>query len=143
MKSLNLARQAMQVIVQQVPQATLNRTSYCAAVVKLANGNRAVVVAEAGMTASGINGPLASMIEATVGVALIPCAYLLQGPGTWHINDAEQQAIRIIGSAEGALSGAQIKAVVANRRICDMCQFTLIQLGLIINAHNDSEAYVP
>jgi hypothetical protein len=142
MKSLNLARQAMNVITQRVPQATLNRTSYCAIVVKLANGTRAVVVAEAGATASGINGPLVTAIDSTLGVPVIPCASTIQGLGTWHMNDAEQQAIRTI-QTEPTFAGGAIRAAVANRAICGMCQSTLNGLGLIINGGNTSEAYVP
>jgi len=129
MKSLNLARQAMQVIVQNVSQKTLGYTSYCAVVVKLSTGVRAVVIAEAGASASGINGTLIDKLDNSLGVPVIPCAAPVLGLGTWHMNDAEQQALRTIFNGE-TFQGATIKAVVANRAICASCTFTLQQRGL-------------
>ena len=123
----------MQVIVQNVPQQTLQRTSYCAMVVKLGTGVRAVVIAEAGATASGINGPLVDLLDNQLNVPIIPCADPTPGQGTWHMNDAEQQAMRtVLGTGNQTFVGAAIKAVVANRPICQSCRFTLGQLGLTV-----------
>jgi hypothetical protein len=139
MKSLTLARQAMNLIVQHVPVQTLNRTSYCAVVVKLASGTRAVVVAEAGATASGIGGPLVDLLDNGLQVPIIPCANPTPGLGFWHMNDAEQQAIQTIQAATGTLQGARIKAVVANRDICPSCTHMLQTMGMIVN-NNEAEA---
>ena len=145
MSSLTLARDAMQVILQNVPQQTLQRTTYCAMVVKLATGVQAVVVAEAGATASGINGRLVDLLDNQLcgagGVAIIPCADPTPGQGTWHMNDAEQQALRTVQNpGNQTFVGATIKAVVANRPICAQCSFSLGQLGLTVTA---SEAVAP
>ena len=139
MKSLNLARLAMQTIVQNVPQKTLSYTSYCAMVVKLASGTRAVVIAEAGETANGINGKLVDALDNTLQVPIIPCAAPTQGQGTWHMNDAEQQALKTVLNGN-TFNGATIKAVVANRAICDSCAYTLKQQGLQVNG---AEAVAP
>jgi hypothetical protein len=138
-KSLDLARQAMQTIIQNLPAKTLSYTSYCAVVVKLANGNRAVVVAEAGATAKGINGKLVDTLENTLNCAVVPCADPTPGQGTWHMNDAEQQAMKTIGAGD-TFNGATVKAVVANRAICQSCTFMLQQHGLVVNG---SEAVAP
>jgi hypothetical protein len=139
MKSLNLARQAMQVITQNVPQKTLAYTSYCAMVVKLASGTRVVVVAEAGATASGINGKLVDALDNNLQAPIIPCASPNDGLGTWHMNDAEQQALRTVFDGE-TFKGATIRAVVANRAICESCTFTLQQHGMQVNG---AEAVAP
>src|SRR3954452_22115316 len=94
MKSINLARQAMNTIVQRVPAKTLGYTSYCAMVVKLATGKRVVIISEAGATANGINGKLVDALDTALQVPIIPCAAPTQGLGTWHMNDAEQQALK-------------------------------------------------
>jgi hypothetical protein len=48
------------------------------------------------------------------------------------MNDAEQQALRTF-SGESTFQGARIKAVVANRPICQSCTFTLTRQGLQVN----------
>jgi hypothetical protein len=145
MKSINLACQAMKVIVGNVSPQTLSRTSYCAMVLKLGNGQRVVLIAEAGASARGINEPLLERIENALNavspnVAVIGCAAPTLGQGTWHMNDAEQQALQIHSQDDGALTGSVIKAVVANRPICASCTFTLTQHGLVVNG---AEATAP
>ena len=138
MQSLTLARDAMQVIVENVSKKSLDFTSYCAMVVQLPNRNnvRAVVVAQAGATASGINGRLVDTLDTRFsadGVPIIPCAAPTPGQGTWHMNDAEQQAvITVMNPEDTTFAGVAIKAVVANRPICDQCRFTLKQQGLTL-----------
>lgn len=132
MKSINLAKNAMQLIVNHVPAQTFGYTSYCAVVVKLANGVRAVVVAEAGASAPGISGTLVDYLDTNLQCPIIPCAAPIPGQGTWHMNDAEQQALRTIFT-EPTFDGATIKAVVANRTICESCKATLQQHGFTVN----------
>lgn len=132
MKSINLARNAMQLIVNHVPAQTLGYTSYCAVVVKLANGTRAVVIAEAGASAPGISGTLVDYLDTQLQCPIIPCAAPVIGQGTWHMNDAEQQALRTIFT-EPTFNGARVKAVVANRAICPSCTATLQQHGFTVN----------
>lgn len=139
MKSIKLAREAMQIIVQNVQKKTLDYTTYCAMVVKLQNGKRAVVVSEAGQTAKGIAGWLVDKLDVQIEVPIIPCAAPVEGEGTWHMNDAEQQALNTFASG-GTFSGAKIKAVVASRTICESCKHTLTKLGLQVNG---AEAVAP
>ncbi len=139
-QSLAIARAAMNLIVGRLPAQTLSRTSYCAMVVKLTNGNRAILVAEAGRSAGGVNGPLLEYLQASLNIAVAGCAFPIQGLGTWHMNDAEQQALRIHSQQEGALAGSRIRAVVANRDICASCSHTLTTMGMVVNG---ADAWVP
>jgi hypothetical protein len=143
LKSLTLARNAMNLIVAYLPAKTLSYTSYCAAVVKLQNGNRAVLVTEAGATASGINGKIIDHLENALHVPVLGGAAPTPGQGTWHMNDAEQQALATLaGSVQdgGVWQGAVLKAVVANRTICPSCTYTLQQRGFAVNG---AEAVAP
>jgi len=137
MKSINLARQAITVITNNVSAQALGYTTYCAAVIRLANGNRAILIAAAGATASGISATLLNLIENTVNVAVIGCAAPTQGQGTWHMNDAEQQALTIFSTG---YSTATLKAIKATRNICPSCTFFLSQRGLIVTG---TEAVAP
>jgi hypothetical protein len=142
-KSLTLARNAMNFIVGYLPARTLSYTSYCAAVIKLQNGNRAVLVTEAGASASGITGTLLSQMETALHVPVLGGASPTPGQGTWHMNDAEQQALAVFSAAVqngGVWQGAVLKAVVANRAICPSCTYTLQQHGFAVN---EAEAVAP
>jgi surface antigen len=133
----------MNLIVANLPARTLGYTSYCAAVVKLQNGNRAVLVTEAGASASGINGRLLSQMENALQAPVLGGASPIPGQGTWHMNDAEQQALAVLASAVqdgGVWQGAVLKAVVANRDICPSCAYTLQQRGFAVNG---AEAVAP
>jgi hypothetical protein len=49
------------------------------------------------------------------------------------MDDAEQQALRTVENpGDTTFAGGAIKAVVANRDICDQCGFTLRQRGLTV-----------
>lgn len=136
MQSLTLAQNAMNLLVGYVPAKTLGYTSYCAAVIKLQNGKRAVLVTEAGATASGINGKLIDHLENALQVPVFGGASPTPGQGTWHMNDAEQQALTVVAASiqgGGVWQGAVLKAVVANRNICASCTFTLQQHGFVVN----------
>jgi hypothetical protein len=59
-----------------------------------------------------------------LGAAIIGCADPTPGQGTWHMNDAEQQALRTVQNpGNQTFVGATIKAVVANRPILRSMQF--------------------
>ena len=131
MTTLDLARLAIANIRNLVPDATLNRTTYCAMVIQLNNGNCAVLVAEAGASVRGVNGPLISDLERILSTPVIGCADPIPGLGTWHMNDAEQQALKIWN--KGYKDCSTLKAVVATRPICASCTHTLTQLGLQVN----------
>ena len=98
--------------------------------IKLDNGNRAFLVAEAGASVKGINGPLLNDLDKILQEAVVGCADPTPGVGTWHMNDAEQQALRVW---RDGFRGSTIEAVVATRTICASCRHTLTHLGLQIN----------
>jgi hypothetical protein len=136
-KSIIAARGAINVITQRVSAQALGYTTYCAAVIKLPNGNRGILIAEAGASASGISASLLSAIENQVQMAVIGSASTVPGQGTWHMNDAEQQALRIW---QEGYPTAVLKAVKATRAICDSCTYFLQQRQLIVNG---DEAVAP
>lgn len=136
-KSILAARQAIVVITQQVSAQALGYTTYCAAVIKIANGNRGLLIAEAGASAAGISGNLLSSIENQVQMAVLGCASPVSGQGTWHMNDAEQQALRIW---QEGYPTAVLKAVKATRAICPSCTHFLQQRLLNVNG---DEAVAP
>jgi len=76
-------------------------------------------------------------VENAVDVAVIGCAAPIPGQGTWHMNDAEQQALAIWRTGYPT---ATLKAIKATRNICQSCSFFLGQYGLIVNG---TEATAP
>lgn len=135
-KSIVAARQAILVIRQNVSAQALGYTTYCASVIKLSNGNRGVLIAEAGANAPGISNNLLATIENLLQMAVLGCASTIAGQGTWHMNDAEQQALRIW---QQNYPDAALKAVKATRAICASCHYTLQQYGMVVNG-DEAEA---
>jgi len=140
MPEIDTARTVISHILDVVPSTTLSRTTYCALVVLRPDGSEVVYVAEAGATASGISGPLLDSIQNSVDVntqIIVGSASTETGLGTWHMNDAEQQALRIASdhiSNSPSMLGSVLKAIKANRDICDSCTHTLRSLyGMTIN----------
>ena len=152
---LNTAHMAIGVIRANVPPTTLARTTYCAAVGERPDGTRMVLIAEAGAQASGINAPLIGLIEAalpavtvnqvTIPTAIvIPCANTIAGAGYFHMNDAEQQAIRtFLDGADSSFNGFTLKAVVATREICQGCRAMLGRNGFIFPSPDNVSATHP
>jgi hypothetical protein len=137
-RGLDIARGVVATMRANAREKELGFTTYCALVANSASLKRRMVfIAEAGASADGISGPFLTRLEnAYPDAAFLGCAAPLVGDGTWAMNDAERQAIRIYqawvqdGGGRVEFHRPTIEAVVATRPICESCCSHLRQLGL-------------